>query len=67
MGAGPSRKQESARSPPALALQLLKAQFRKSPAGEGARISYVPKGAPPESAAPTHEALGAYGHMQSAI
>lgn len=37
MGAGPSRKQESAKSPPVL--QLLKAQLKKSPAEEGAGIS----------------------------
>lgn len=59
MGAGPSRKQESAKSPPAP--QLLKAQLKKSPAEEGAGINTAHiNGRVSEPAAPTQEALGAH-------
>lgn len=67
MGAGPSRKQESAKSPPAP--QLLKAQLKKSPAEEGAGISskHIKGHASEESADPTQGSLGAHLHIQSAF
>lgn len=67
MGAGPSRKQESAKSPPAL--QPLRAQLKKSP-GEGGTTHQprTPPRACPDPAARDqfHQTLRGASHRQSA-